>query len=144
MKVEFIRAPELREPEATIRAPELTEELRELVRSLRGDEPLRLYDGDEVRLTEPKEVIRFFTDGKGVAAETEMGVFTVRERIYELEEKLDRRSFARISNSEIVNLRKITAIDLGLTGTIKLTLTGGKTAFTSRRYIKKIKEALSL
>ena len=72
------------------------------------------------------------------------GVYDLRERLYELEGKLDRHTFVRISHSEIVNLRKVTALDLSLTGTIRMTLAGGVVCYVSRRYVKKIKEALGL
>ena len=42
-----------------------------------------------------------------------------------VEGKLDRHTFVRISNSEIINLKKVTALDLTLSGTIKMTLQGG-------------------
>ena len=77
-------------------------------------------------------------------AQTAQGIFSVRERLYELEERLDRQQFVRISHSEIVNLRQVTGLDLGLTGTIRMTLTGGVTTYVSRRYVKKIKEVLGL
>ena len=61
-----------------------------------------------------------------------------------VEVKLDRHTFVRISNSEIINLKKVTALDLTLSGTIKMTLQGGTVCRVSRRYVKKIKEALEL
>ncbi len=61
-----------------------------------------------------------------------------------VEVKLDRHTFVRISNSEIINLKKVTALDLTLSGTIKMTLQGGTVCWVSRRYVKKIKEALEL
>ena len=76
--------------------------------------------------------------------QTGEAVYTVRERLYELERRLAGRSFARVSHSEIVNLKRVTALDLSLTGTIRMTLTGGVTAYVSRRYVKKIKEVLGL
>ena len=68
----------------------------------------------------------------------------MRERLYELEERLDRRTFARISHSEIVNLRKVTAVDLSLTGTIRMTLAGGTVCYVSRRCVKKLRQALGV
>ena len=50
----------------------------------------------------------------------------------------------RVSNSEIVNLDRVTALDLTLTGTIKMTLAGAAVCWVSRRYVKKIKQALDL
>ena len=71
-------------------------------------------------------------------------VYLLRERLYELEEQLDRGKFVRISNGEIINLDKVTAVDLSLTGTIRMPLGEAGYAYVSRRYVKKIKEALRL
>ena len=43
-----------------------------------------------------------------------------------------------------MNLKKVTALDLSLAGTIRMTLAGGGVCYVSRRYVKKIKEALGL
>ena len=50
--------------------------------------------------------------------------------------------FVRVSNSEIVNLDRVTALDLTLAGTIKMTLEGGTVCWVSRRYVRKIRQAL--
>ena len=71
-------------------------------------------------------------------------MYDLKERLYELEARLDRHTFVRISQSEIVNLHKVTALDLKLSGTIKMTPAGGTVCYVSRRYVKKIKEALGL
>ena len=89
-------------------------------------------------------MLRFYGEQKLVKAQTGTGVWTVDQRLYELEEQLDRHTFVRISHSEIVNLKKVTGLDLSLTGTICMTLEGGTTVYVSRRYVKKIKEALDL
>lgn len=44
--------------------------------------------------------------------------YLLRHRLYEPEELLYRQYFLRISNSEIVNIRKIQDIDLSVTGRI--------------------------
>ena len=44
----------------------------------------------------------------------------------------------------MVNLNKVTALDLSLTGTIRLTLEGDVAVYVSRRYVKKIKQVLGL
>lgn len=88
--------------------------------------------------------MRFYAEDKAVFAQTGQGRFAVKLRLYELEERLDRHTFARISQSEIVNLKQVTALNLRLSGTIQMTLTGGTVCYVSRRYVKKIKEALGL
>ena len=71
-------------------------------------------------------------------------IYTVRLRLYELEERLDRKAFVRVSHSEIVNWKRVTALDLSLSGTIRVTLEGGVVTYVSRRYVKKIKEVLGI
>ena len=66
------------------------------------------------------------------------------DEVKALAARLDRHTFVRISHSEIISLRKITALDLSLTGTIRVTLEGGAVSYVSRRYVRKIKEALGL
>ena len=90
------------------------------------------------------DILRFFADGKGVSCQTAGGVYAVRQRLYELEEELEDARFVRVSNSEIVNLNKVSALDLSLTGTIKLTLEGAAAVYVSRRYVRKIKQVLGL
>lgn len=68
----------------------------------------------------------------------------MRQRLYELEQRFAAQRFARISHSEIVNLRKVTALDLTVTGTIRITLSDGTVCWASRRYVRKIKEVLGL
>ena len=88
------------------------------------------------------QVVRCYAQDKRVYATVDGGaVYLLRERLYELEEQLDRGKFVRISNGEIINLDKVTAVDLSLTGTIRMTLGEAGYAYVSRRYVKKIKEA---
>lgn len=91
------------------------------------------------------QLVRCYAQDKRVYATVDGGaVYLLRERLYELEEQLDRGKFVRISNGEIINLDKVTAVDLSLTGTIRMTLGEAGYAYVSRRYVKKIKEALQL
>ncbi len=68
----------------------------------------------------------------------------VRHRLYELEEALDKRRFLRISNSEIVNIKKIRDMDLRVTGRICIRFTDGSQTYVSRRYIPRIKKSLGI
>ena len=71
-------------------------------------------------------------------------VYETPLRLYELEEQLDKGQFVRISNSEIINLKKAAQFDLNLAGTIQVKLANGDTAWVSRRYVPKIKQILGL
>ena len=146
MKIELHIDPSLPEVEVAVRAPARTPEVDALLdRLTAGEAPLLGFgpDGTAVPL-DLEEVLRFYGEDKDVRAQTAEAVYTVRERLYELERRLAAKRFVRISHSEIVNLKRVTALDLSLTGTIRMTLTGGVTVYVSRRYVEKMKEVLGL
>ena len=144
MKVEVRIDPGCGETEVTITAPALTDEVKALAARLEGGAALIGWDGDTAVPLPEGDILRCYGEEKGVKVQTAGGVYDLRERLYELEARLDRHAFARISHSEIVNLRKITALDLSLTGTIKMTLAGDTVCWVSRRNVKNIKKALGL
>lgn len=133
-------------PKILILAGEETEELRALMAELSGLAlgPIPVWNEERMELLNQGEFLRFYADGRGVSAQTAGNTYAVRLRLYELEEGLDPKRFVRISNSEIINLKRVTAVDLSLSGTIRMTLDGSVTAYVSRRYVKKIKETLNL
>ena len=137
------------EPERTgvrveIHAPAMTPEVDALLKRLEEPEALLGFrEGTAVPLT-AAQILRFYGEDKAVLVQTETGIYAVRQRLYELEQQFAAQRFARISHSEIVNLRKVTALDLTLTGTIRVTLTDGTVCWASRRYVRRIKEVLGL
>ena len=95
-------------------------------------------------MIEPQTIIRIYAASGKVFAVTEKGVYTLRLRLYELEERLNGSRFVRISNSEIINLQKVNCFDLSFTGTICVKLSDGATTYVSRRYVSKIKKILGI
>ena len=147
MKVEVQIDPRLEEPVIVLRAPSPTGEIEALAKQLREaalPQPFTVYRGREAVRVSRSMVLRFYTEDKGVYCQTAQSVFTVRQRLYELEEELAGTRFVRVSNSEIVSLDRVAALDLTLAGTIKMTLEGGTVCWVSRRYVKKIRQALGL
>jgi len=146
MEVELKIEPGRKEPKIVILAGAESEELSHLAESLSklswGPIPVSL--GEKKLFLPQGDFLRFYADGKGVSAQTVGETYVVRLRLYELEEKLDPVRFVRISNGEIINLDQVTAVDLSLSGTIRMTLGGEVYVYVSRRYMKKIKETLNL
>ena len=145
MEVEIKVEPGRQAPKIVILTGEESGELRRLAEQLSGLAlgPVPVNRGEEKLLLPQGDFLRFYTDGKGVSAQTAVETYAVRLRLYELEERLDPGRFVRISNGEIINLNRVTAVDLSLAGTICMTLDGTVKAYVSRRYMKKIKEALN-
>ena len=77
-------------------------------------------------------------------AVTEDNEYTVRLRLYELEDRLKSSSFIRISQGELVNLDYIHRLDLSFQGTIEIEFKNKTKSYVSRRSIKNFKKALGL
>ena len=144
MKVELRIDPGCSGVSVVINAPALTDEVKALAARLEGGGVLVGWQGGRAVPLAAEDILRCYGEEKGVKCQTPGGVYDLKERLYELEGRLDRHTFVRISHSEIISLRKITALDLSLTGTIRVTLEGGAVSYVSRRYVRKIKEALGL
>ncbi|MGT2862994.1 LytTR family DNA-binding domain-containing protein [Streptococcus gallinaceus] len=54
------------------------------------------------------------------------------------------RDFLQISQSEIINLRYLDHLSLTGNGLVKIVLKNGAVTYSSRRYLKQIKEAIGL
>ena len=65
-----------------------------------------------------------------------------RKRLYEFEELLANRKFARISKSVVVNMMKIVAIKPALNGRFLCQLKNNENVIISRKYVPEIKEKL--
>ena len=141
MKVEIRIDPACEAPEIVVRAARVTPELEALVQSLEGGgEQLTAYTERGAVFLPLERVVRIYAERQQVFAQTADGIFALRQRLYELEEKLAPHRFVRISNSEIVNARMITGMDFSLTGTIRMSLRGGIETYASRRYVSKIRK----
>lgn len=136
------------EPEALIITPRMSEEVNKIVDYIGrlNGEPTVISDvkDDKVEILEQGEFIRAYAEGGKVFVRTEKGLYQIRLRLYELEERLDGSIFVRISNSEIVNLKKVKSIDLSFVGTICMEMSNGDVSYVSRRYVSKIKKILGL
>ncbi len=145
MTIEFRRNPALTEPRVVIEAAEETEEVRRLEDFLRAGRPVvNGYTERGVERIPEEDIVRIYGERQKVYAETLKGRFLLRERLYELENRLSPALFVRISNSEIVNSRRILRLDASLTGTICLHMEGGAKTYASRRYVPGLRRHFGL
>lgn len=101
-------------------------------------------DNGDIFLIYSADIISVYAENQKVYIRTMKGSFETVLKLYELEEQLDSRQFFRISRSEIVNIKRIKKLDLGLSGTIKIILSDGSESYTSRRNVTKLKQALCI
>ncbi len=146
MQVEIKIDDSCSEPKVIILTDSVTEEINELVQKL-SDNNSRVISGSRdgrIEILEQNDLIKIYAGNGRVFAVTNQGEYVLRLRLYEAEERLNPAQFVRISNSEIINLKKVKNFDLSFTGTICVELVNDTTAYVSRRYVPKIKKILGL
>lgn len=134
------------EPKIVIMAQSMTEDVKRIVDLLSAETPQLLagFRNDQLEILDPTKVLRFYAQQGKVIAVTENGEYVLRQRLYELEEKLEKDGFIRISNSEIINLKKAKNFDHSLAGSICVRLSDGTITYVSRRYVSKIKQLFGI
>ncbi|MCH5296341.1 MAG: LytTR family transcriptional regulator [Ruminococcus sp.] len=134
------------EPKIIIVTDKLTEEVNRIMDLLSEKSPEMIagFRNDIVEIITPADIIRIFTSNGKTIATTNNEELTLKHRLYELEERLSKNSFVRISNSEIINLKKVRNFDLSFAGTICVKLSDGTITYVSRRYVAKIKQVLGI
>ena len=146
MQVEIRIDSTVREPKVIVLTDRMTDEVNEIVRKISEAEPAMLagFREDTVTVLDPEESYRIYAANGKVFAVTAKEEYSLRMRLYEAEERFRGSSFVRISNSEMINLKTVRSFDLSLAGTICVSLKNGETAYVSRRYVSRIKEALGM
>ena len=146
MQVEIKIDPSCKEPKIIVLTDKITDEISLLVKKISEESPQILagFQNDTLEILDPQDIFRIYAASGKVFATAVKGEYTLRLRLYELEERLNKSQFVRISNSEIINLKKVKSFDLSFTGTICVSLLDGTLTYVSRRYVTKIKQVLGI
>ena len=146
MQIEIKIDENCKEPKIIVVTDKMTDEINALLKRISDEQPKMIagFKDDVVEVLEPSDIYRIFSESGKVLAETNHGEYTLRLRLYEMEQRLDSHSFMRISNSDIINLKKVQKFDLSFAGTICVTLSNGTVTYVSRRFVAKIKQLLGI
>lgn len=68
--------------------------------------------------------------------------YVTKQRLYELEIELEKKSFLRVSKSGIINLMKITSIKPAMNGRFLAGLSNGEEVMISRKYVPEFKRRI--
>ena len=109
------------------------------------EKPLQLtgFLNEEIVRLEPQDIYCFTVEGGRLYAIGESEKYLIKARLYNIEEILD-KSFIKINQSSIANVKKIQKFDASISGTLKVIFKNGHTDYVSRRNIKNVKERLGL
>lgn len=135
-----------KETKVIIISDEMNEEIHELVERISAN-PQQMIIGfqqEKATILNQEDIFRIYSEQGKVYAQLSKEVYVLRMRLYELEACLNSKEFVRISNSEIINLKKVKNFDLSFSGVICVKLTDGTITYVSRRYVSKIKKILGI
>ena len=146
MKVKLDIDAQHTEEQIIIEAPTLStrvQKVQDFVQSLDQNETIKGKFQDQLYLIEVGTIQRIYIENRKVLAETDIRTYTLDIRLYQAVEILP-ASFIQISQSEIVNIDAISHLKLTSNGLIEIYLKNDSFTYSSRRYLKAIKEKLEL
>ncbi|WP_105207125.1 LytTR family DNA-binding domain-containing protein [Streptococcus suis] len=147
MKVKLAISPEILEDLVTIEAQTMSEQISQLVAYVQNLDKqtsrLTVKKGEQVYLLEHDEIVRLYLEDKVLQVETVADSFTSNLRLYQVKEELP-ANFLQISQSEIIHIKQLDHLKLTANGLVKLVMKNGSVTYSSRRYLKSIKERLGI
>ena len=145
MKVRIEIDENIEEDEVTIRCRELTPDIAKIqqaVQEMSKQYSLTFYKDNAEFYIPLSSVLFFETSGKGIDAHTSDDMFTIRNKLYELEELLP-KDFIRVSKSTILNVSHIYSIEKNITSSSLVKFKNShKQVFVSRNYFKVLKQRM--
>ena len=146
MKVELQISETYEEEKLIVQAPQSTEKILKVVEfaeNLDRKEKIKGKIEDQVYLVKICKIQRFYIENRKVLAETASQTYTIDSRLYQVLDIL-LTTFIQISQSEIVNIDSISHLKLTPNGLVEIFLKNESFTYSSRRYLKTIKEKLEL
>ncbi len=105
---------------------------------------LKAYKDERMYILNQNDIETIYSENGKIYVKCNNEIYTSKNRLYELDNILNKKSFIRISNSEIINFDKVENIDFKILGTLLINFKSGNKSYVSRRYIPKIKEFLQI
>ncbi|CZB08042.1 response regulator [Streptococcus suis] len=147
MKVKLAISSEILEDLVTIEAQAMSEQITNLVTYIQNLDKQRssltVKKGEQVYLVEHDEIVRLYLEDRVLQVETVETTYTSNLRLYQVKEDLP-VNFLQISQSEIIHIKQLDHLKLTANGLVKLVMKNGSVTYSSRRYLKVIKERLGL
>ena len=146
MKVQLYIDEKFSEEKVIIEAPALSDAIQQLMKfaqQLGKNKVIRAKKEEEIYLLDTAEIQRVYIENRQVWAETATGNYLLGLPLYQVLELLP-TDFLQISQSEIINIEHIDHLKLTGSGLIQIAMKNGQITYSSRRYLKVIKEKLQL
>ncbi|MCT6924920.1 LytTR family DNA-binding domain-containing protein [Metasolibacillus sp.] len=148
MKIQLTINSDLEETEVHIHAKAYNEQIEQLMKQLQASSTSQktVVDGylqQEIHLLKITEIFSIYAEDAKVYLQTDEQEFETKRKLYELEEQLA-KDFVRVNKSTLVNVHKISSIQMGKIGATQLILENDTGIPVSRKYLKDLKHHLGI
>lgn len=146
MKIHLIINSEIEETEIHIHTKEYNEQIELLMKQLQTTQSPTMIDGyfkQDIHMLKIGEIYSIYADGPKVYLQTEEQEFETKKKLYELEVQFSKH-FVRVNKSTLINLNKVTSIQLATIGSTQVLLDNGVSIHISRKYLKELKVKLGI
>ncbi len=146
MKVQLHIDEKFSEEKVVIEAPALSDSVQQLLtfaQHIGKNKTIRAKKEEEIYLLDTAEIQRIYTENRQVWVETATDTYLLGLPLYQVLELLP-TDFLQISQSEIINIEHINHLKLTGSGLIQIAMKNGQITYSSRRYLKVIKEKLQI
>jgi len=145
MKVTIIEDPNINETEISIRCAQMTDELKDIISNIAAvGLTFAGKKESEMFFIPIKDIFYFESVDGNIFFYTENDTYEATAKLYEIEEKLKKLQFARISKTVIANLDKMSSIKKAESSRLIATLVNKEKLVVSRQYVSEIKKKLGV
>ncbi|MFC6334633.1 LytTR family DNA-binding domain-containing protein [Paenibacillus septentrionalis] len=148
MKIQLTVNHAIEETEVHIHAKEYNEQIERMMKLLQASQTSHatVLDGylqQEIHLLKITDIYSIYAEDARVFLQTDEQEYESKRKLYELEEQLA-KDFVRVNKSTLVNVHKISSIQMGKIGMTQLLLDNDATIHVSRKYLKELKRHLGI
>lgn len=145
MKITINVGEDINETEINIRCSQLTPDIENIIATLRiMNQQLLVTKDDTNYLLDVSTISYIEALERKTFVYTQDSIYESKLKLYEMEERLCKSGFFRISKSCLVHLRFIKSIKKDIDRKLRLTLTNGEQIMVSRQYADEIKKRLGV
>jgi DNA-binding LytR/AlgR family response regulator len=129
--------------EVLITYPQKNKKVEQLVALINSvDIQITCYSDDEVKLVNASDVFYIESVDKKTIVCCDKNNFFVKERLYQVYEKLLSAGFVQVSKYCILNINKLEKVKMLANSNMEAVLSNGKSLYVTRKYLTDIKRAL--
>ena len=145
MKITINVGENINETEINIRCSQLTPDIENIIATLRIMNQQLLVTKDNTNYLLDVNTISYIEAlERKTFVYTQDSIYESKLKLYEMEERLCKSGFFRISKSCLVHLKFIKSIKKDIDRKLRLTLTNGEQIMVSRQYADEIKKRLGV